>query len=231
MSWFWKASVTFPNGLVLDEFVIDELVVDVPVLDTLVVVDVNVTGTNSSGWTEIMPAPKCSLSAPRTASVELTSLLRKVAVWSLDANSFAEDPVTSFTNADTTPSGLTYTVLLFPCKLTTDWLPTPHATAMSLARATWTSSICAESKSSYGKFMNSTVMRTLPSGKQSLESPQVMQVSSRSEPSECTHLPCGQMVHSVFAKSLFHEPAGQEAHVAAPIIVPNFPGGQRMHTL
>merc|ERR1719382_1231446 len=68
------------------------------------------------------------------------------------------------------------------------------------------------------------VMRTLPSGRQSSEPDgQGVQSPLRMEPGECIHFPCGQMVHSVFAKSAFHEPSGQEAHFAAPIIVPYFP--------
>jgi len=39
------------------------------------------------------------------------------------------------------------------------------------------------------------------------------------------------MVHSVWPKSAFHEPDGQEAHTSAPIMVLYFPGGQGMHTL
>lgn len=139
--------------------------------------------------------------------------------------------MTSFTKAETVPSEPMETLVFFPCKSTTDSLPTPHAEAMSSANAALTDAMCAESSSTYGKFLNSMVMRALPSGKQSPEPMQGVQSSCRIEPGECIHLPCGQMVHSVFAKSSFHEPAGQEAQLAAPSIVPYFPGGQRMHTL
>jgi hypothetical protein len=123
------------------------------------------------------------------------------------------------------------TLASFPCKSTTDSLLTPHAAAMSSAKVAPTSTSCAVESSEYGKFLNSMVMRALPNGRQSAEPWQSVQSSCRKEPGECIHFPCGQMVHSVFAKSSFQEPAGQEAHFAAPIIVPYFPGGQRMHTL
>jgi len=89
-SWLCEALVKFPNKLTLDsvldtvldtfklvEIVLDD-VVNVLVLDMLMVV-VNVTGTNSSGRTEIAPTPKCSVASPKTASVELTSLPRNAA--------------------------------------------------------------------------------------------------------------------------------------------------------
>jgi hypothetical protein len=52
----------------------------VGMLDDRVVVDVSTRGSNFSGWTEIAPALKCFLSVPSTASVELTSSPRKVAL-------------------------------------------------------------------------------------------------------------------------------------------------------
>jgi len=137
----------------------------------------------------------------------------------------------TFTKAETVPSGLTDTLVLSPRKSNTDSLPTPHAVAISSAKATRMSSVCADSSSAYGKFTNSMVTLTLPSGKQSPEPAQAMQSSPRNEPGERIHLPCGQRLHSVFANSPFHVPAGQVAHVSAPVIAPYFPGGQRMHTV
>jgi len=110
-----------PDGLGLDEPVDKKAVIDELVLETtLVVVDVSVTGKNSSGRSEIAPAPKCLLTVPKTASVELTNFPRKALVWSLAASSFAVNFFTSVTNADTVPSVLTDTLLLLPCKSTTD---------------------------------------------------------------------------------------------------------------
>lgn len=91
-----------------DEFAIVEIMSGEPVAGMLPFVgmdiEMGVTGMNSSGWTEIVLALSgFSLSAPRTASTDLTTSSRKVAAWSLDVKSFAEDPMTSRTKAETTP--------------------------------------------------------------------------------------------------------------------------------
>lgn len=81
------------NGLLLGGVALVVLCVDCSVLvasslgcvlvtevDVLVAVVVGTRGSNFLGCTEIAPALKCSRSAPKTASVELTSSPRKVAL-------------------------------------------------------------------------------------------------------------------------------------------------------
>lgn len=64
--------------LVLVPFAAMAELVLVLVLDKVdVVVAVGISGANFSGSTEIAPAPKCTQSWPKTASVELTTSLRK----------------------------------------------------------------------------------------------------------------------------------------------------------
>eukprot|EP00443_Scrippsiella_acuminata_P031745 CAMPEP_0115221164 /NCGR_PEP_ID=MMETSP0270-20121206/27822_1 /TAXON_ID=71861 /ORGANISM="Scrippsiella trochoidea, Strain CCMP3099" /LENGTH=201 /DNA_ID=CAMNT_0002635243 /DNA_START=105 /DNA_END=707 /DNA_ORIENTATION=+ len=75
------------------------------VLVEVVIVDVGTSATNACGFTEIAPMLKCA-SMPMMASVEFKSSPRNDEEYNLAANSFADELVTSFTNADTWPSEL-----------------------------------------------------------------------------------------------------------------------------
>jgi len=111
------------------------------VLVEVVIVDVGTSATNACGFTEIAPMLKCA-SMPMMASVEFKSSPRNDEEYNLAANSFADELVTSFTNADTWPSELMVTLDSFPNTSTTDSLLVPHAEAMPRTNEASTSAIC-----------------------------------------------------------------------------------------
>jgi len=77
LSWFFRRFATGLDKLMLDEFVVDKIVAVKLASRTDAFsdrgIDMDVTGTNFSGRTEIAPMLGCSLPASRTASTELTN--------------------------------------------------------------------------------------------------------------------------------------------------------------